>query len=76
MNTKQKPTITRADARARFLDNILPHVRAMQAGFAAAVDEPNTPDPANVKLIAEEGGKIFALLDGKRSRARRAARGK
>jgi hypothetical protein len=68
---KQKtPRISRADARDRFLDNLLPFLREQVAAFESAAKHEETPDPDNCRLIADEGRKILQNLERRRARAR------
>lgn len=68
---KQKtPRISRADARDRFLDNLIPFLREQVAEFEHASKQDVTPDPDNCRLIADEGRKILRNLEARRARAR------
>jgi hypothetical protein len=64
------PRISRADARDRFLDNLIPFLREQVAEFDFASKRETTPDPDNCRLIADEGRKILQSLERRRTRAR------
>jgi hypothetical protein len=64
------PRISRADARDRFLDNLIPFLREQVAEFEHASKRDVTPDPDNCRLIADEGRKILRNLESRRTRAR------
>lgn len=64
------PRISRADARDRFLDNLIPFLREQVEAFENASKRETTPDPENCRLIADEGRKILQNLERRRARAR------
>lgn len=70
MPKQTTPRISRADARDRFLDNLIPFIREQVEEFESASRRDVTPDPDNCRLIADEGRKILRNLEGRRERAR------
>jgi hypothetical protein len=70
---QQTPRISRADARARFLDNVIPYMREQVEAFEAGARSSQTPDPDNCRLIADEGRKILNAFEKRRARSRTAA---
>lgn len=64
------PLISRADARDRFLDNLIPFVREQVEAFETSSKAVATPDPDNCRRIADEGRKILRNLETRRERAR------